>query len=156
MYQATGPPKTDGSYPTYFAPHANGGNGVPYSNLELWTMGLIPDSELVSVDVAEEASYIEGCYDRFTATAIRTYSPSEIIARTKSGIRPSTATPRAFRGLVVFATTRTTIDMATITQLNRDIEEFSMRSPLPWGYNFWTATGMRASIHLATASELAR
>ncbi len=155
-YQATGPPISGGSYPTSFGIQANGGNSVPYSNLELWAMGLIPDSELVSVDVAENASYIEAGEGKFTATAIRTYSPSELIARTISDNRPSTATPRAFRGLVVFASTRTKIDMATITQLNREIEEFSMRSLISWGHNFWMATGMRASIHLATASELAR
>ncbi|MFC1907013.1 hypothetical protein ACFLW8_02895 [Chloroflexota bacterium] len=137
-----------------FGTFANGGNDVPYSNLELWTMGLVPDSELVSIDVAEDASRNDAA--KFKATAIRTYSPNEIISRTISGNRPSMVTPRAFRGLVVFATTRTTIDMATITQLNGGIEEFSMRSP-SWGtHNFWTATGMRASLHLAAASELAR
>ena len=154
-YQATRPPRPPGySPPADFGLNANGGNSLPYSNLELWTMGLIPDSELVSVDVAIKASFIEP--GKFKADSIKTYAPSEIVARVMPGSRPSTTTPRAFRGLVVLASTRTTIDEATITQLNSDIERFSRRSPLPNLYNFWTATGMRASLQLAMASELAR
>jgi hypothetical protein len=154
-YQAVRPPRPPGySPPANFGLNANGGNSLPYSNLELWTMGLIPDSELGSVDVATNASFIEP--GKFKADSIVTYTPAEIIARIIPASRPSTNTPKAFRGLVVLASTRTVLDEATVTQLNSDIALFSRRSPLPDIYNFWTATGMRASLQLAMASELAR
>jgi hypothetical protein len=154
-YQAIGPQRPPAyAQPTGFGVFANGGNTVPYGNLELWTMGLIPDNELTAVDVAENAANFDGT--NFTATAMRTYAPSEIVLRALPGGRPSVNTPRAFRGLVVLATNRPAIDTTTIAKLNSDIEQFSMRASqtLSPTYNFWTATGMRASLHLSNASEL--
>ena len=140
-----------------FGTFANGGNSIPYSNLELWTMGLISDAELKPIQVAENA--VTSGSGTFTATAITTYTPAQIIARTLPAGRPSTLTPRAFRALVVVATTSATLPAETLNALNSDIEQFTMRSipTIPsTGYNFWTATGMRATMRIANASELAR
>jgi hypothetical protein len=152
-YEAHGPRRSDAStWQAGFTTNANGGNAVPYSNLELWTMGLIGDTELEPVDVAENpASTGTGT---FTASAIRTYTPAQIVARVSPEARPSTNTPRAFRALVVMASTSATLPAATVNNLNSDIEQFSMRSQPTLGYNFWTGTGMRATVHMATASEL--
>ena len=140
-----------------FGTFVNGGNSVPYSNLELWTMGLIPDAELKAVQVAENA--VSTGAETFTATAITTYTPTQIIARVLPTGRPSTSTPRAFRALVVVATTNPNLPASTVSALNSDIEQFSMRaSPTisSTGYNFWTGTGMRATIQMANASQLGR
>jgi len=157
-YQARGPRRIDGVARTGFGTNANGGNSIPFSNLELWTMGLIQDSELEPVDVAENPVFTRvetGTTGRFTASGIRTYTPVQIMARVLTESRPSTNTPRAFRALVVLATTNATLPSTTVSNLNSDIEQFSMRSQPATGYNFWTGTGMRATIHMANASELA-
>lgn len=156
LYMARRPKPNDGLvWGTGFSTNANGGNSVLYSNIELWTMGLIPDAELLSVDVAENA--VRAASDKFTASAIRTYTSVEIILRVKPESRPSTSTPRAMRGLVVVATTAAVLPTGTLTKLNQDIEEFTQIKPSVSGtsYNFWSATGMRSTLHLATASELA-
>ncbi len=157
-YQAQGPRRIDGLTRTGFGTIANGGNSIPFSNLELWTMGLIQDAELEPVDVAENPVFTDTetfTTGRFTASGIRTYTPDQITTRVLPGSRPSTSTPRAFRALIVLATTNATLPGATVSNLNSDIEQFSMRSQPATGYNFWTGTGMRATLHMATASELA-
>jgi PKD domain len=140
-----------------FGLNANGGNNVPFSNLELWTMGLISDVELLPVQVAQNAVFTSP--GQFTASSIDTYSPAQIIARIKPSARPSVNTPRAFRMLVVVATTQASIPDATLAKLNSDITLFTKRAMLPpgnGGYNFWTATGYRSSIHMAQSSLLAK
>jgi len=140
-----------------FGTFANGGNSIPFSNLELWTMGLIPDSALQAVQVAENA--VSTGSGTFTATAITTYTPAQIIARVLPAARPSTSTPRAFRALVVVATTSGALPAATVSSLNSDIEQFTMRATptiAATGYNLWTASGMSATIQMANATELAR
>lgn len=157
-YQASGPDRKPPSVPSSgFGSFANGGNSVPYANLELWTMGLLTDAELDPVDVAETPVAIDSAH--FTATAIRTYSAAEIIARVLPAGRPSSATPRAFRGLVVLASTQSTISTDKVAQLNTDIAQFTLQSePTTWlgVYNFWSATGGRATMQLAAASGLIR
>ena len=142
---------------TGFGTFANGGNTIPYSNLELWTMGLIPDSALQAVQVAENA--VSTGIGTFTATNIATYTPAQIIARVLPAARPLTSTPRAFRALVVVATTSGALPAATVSSLNSDIEQFTMRTTptiATTGYNFWTASGMSATIQMAKATELAK
>ncbi len=138
-----------------FGLNANGGNSVPFSNLELWTMGLISDLELLPVQVAQNAVFTSP--GQFTASGIDTFSAAQIVARIKPAARPSTSTPRAFRMLVVVATTDASVSASTVAQLNSDITLFSKRAMLPadkGGYNFWTATGYRSSIHMAQSSWL--
>lgn len=134
----------------------NGGNIVAYSNIELWTMGLIPDAELQSVDVAQGAVPSTTEPGVFTATGLVTYTPDQIIARVLPQARPSTATPRAWRGLVVLATTDATVSAATRDMLNGQIDRFSQRvTPVAGAmHNFWSATGRRATIQLSAASAL--
>lgn len=141
-----------------FNSFANGGNAVAYSNLELWTMGLIPDAELQSVDVAQWAVPSTTEPGLFTATGMVTYSAEQIIARVLPQSRPSTAAPRAWRGLVVLATTDATASAATREMLNGQIDRFSQRGTPPAGavHNWWSATGGRSSMQLAAASTLGK
>jgi len=141
-----------------FSSFANGGNVVAYSNIELWTMGLIPDAELQSVDVAQGAVPSTAEPGVFTTTGLVTYTPDQIIARVLPQARPSTATPRAWRGLVVLATTDATVSAATRDMLNGQIDRFSQRLTPAAGavHNWWSATGGRSSMQLAAASQLGK
>ncbi len=141
-----------------FGSFANGGNVVAYSNLELWAMGLIPDAELQSVDVAQGAVPSTTEPGVFTTTGLTTYTADQIIARVLPQSRPSTATPRAWRGLVVLATTDATVSPATRDMLNGQLDRFSQRLTPPAGavHNWWSATGGRSSIQLAAASQLGK
>lgn len=139
-----------------FSDIANGGNSVPYSNLELWAMGLIPDNELQAVTVAQGPTPVAEA-GAFRATGFITFSPTQIVARALPQARPSTSTPRAYRALVVLATTAATVDPATVTLLNQQADYFSRRAD-PGGstHNFWTATGKRATLQMGAASDLAK
>lgn len=119
-------------------------------------MGLIPDAELQGVEVAQGAVPSTTEPGVFTATGLVTYSAEQIFARVLS--RPSTATPRAWRGLVVLATTDATVSAATREMLNGQIDRFSQRVTPPAGamHNFWSATGQRATIQLSSASALGK
>lgn len=155
-YHATGPAvPPQFAQPTTFGLNANGGNSIPYSNLELWTMGLISDAELQSVTVAQNAAFTGA--GSFTATGLATYSAQDIVGRVQTVARPKTTTPRAFRGLVVLATTASSVSPSTTTQINSDVQQFTMRAATTqWNglYNFWTGTGQRATLQLASASGL--
>lgn len=156
-HHGTGPQPVFGFATGAFGTFANGGNTVPYSNLELWSMGLIPDSELLPVEVATGAVASTTEAGVFTAAGFMTYSPQQIIARVLPQARPSASTSRALRGLVVLVTTASTVDPTTVASVNGQITTLSLRAtPATATQNFWTATGKRATLQLGAASDLAR
>ena len=72
-----------------FATFANGGNGVPYSPIELYFAGLIPPEEVPDLWVAEDGEWLvengarvttESGDPVFTAENVRTYTIEDIIA----------------------------------------------------------------------------
>ena len=124
-------------------------------------MGLLSNSDLQPIDVAENAAFVPNSVKRFTASKITRYTPEQILQRVKAENRPNANTPHAVRGLVVLATTQQIVDNSKILMLNAQVEEFTMlRDPksinINFNYNFWTATGQRATLQLANTSSLAR
>jgi hypothetical protein len=71
-----------------FGKNANGGNSVPFANLELYTMGLLPPEQLTALQVANSPKAPPSSYDLndvkktfFMANGFTTYSEAQIRVR---------------------------------------------------------------------------
>jgi hypothetical protein len=137
-----------------FGPNANGGNSLPYSNVELYTMGLIGPGELESIQVAENPQS-NGQQGQFTADAITVYTATDLLTQHGDRIPTEQNSQKEFRGLAVIIST-TALSADKITSVNRDLENFSRQSAPDsyWGnaYNFWEATGERATLEIEVAN----
>jgi hypothetical protein len=138
-----------------FGPNANGGNSVPYSNIELYAMGLISSDELESIQVAENPE-VGGTFGQFTADAITTMTNNDLIAQHGQRVPSVQNSQKSFKALAVIIST-TKIGEDQIDTISRDLENFA-RQGTPdgyWGntYNFWMATGERASLDIHVLDE---
>lgn len=130
-----------------FGTVANGGNSVPYSNLELYAMGLIGPDELESIVIAENPSSTAD-FGVFTADGITTYSAADIIADNGARIPSHENAQTTFNALVVVISTGT-VPQEKWDTLNSNLENFAKQGDpdASWGslYNFWKATSGKAT-----------
>lgn len=130
-----------------FATFANGGNAIPYGNLELYLMGLIGPDELEAVQVAvnpEQGS----SYGQFMADAIETYTPQDMLVTNGARVPNHMNSQKEFRALTVIISTAQ-LDAERMESAHAYLDNFS-RPAAPddsWGTlnNFWLATGGRAT-----------
>lgn len=137
-----------------FGSFANGGNSVPYGNLELYLMGLIPPDELESVQVAvnPQAGSSAG---EFTADAIETYTPEALIMEHGARVPSYENSQKAFTALAVIISKEVLPD-ERIEAIDTDLENFSRpAAPDNWGSsnNFWMATQGKASFDFTVRQE---
>lgn len=138
-----------------FAPFANGGNAIPYGNLELYLMGLIGPDELEAVQVAvnpEQGS----SFGQFTADAIDTYTAQEMIARNGARMPNHINSQKEFRALAVIIS-KEELNEERMEVSHAYLDNFS-RPAAPndsWGtlQNFWLATEGRASFKFDVLPE---
>ena len=145
LYQADGP---DGD--STFSTFANGGNGIPYSEFELYLMGLI-EAEDVSheIKIARDAEYVSYGEGTFTASAIDTYTMQELIGNNGRRSPGPDSSQRDFRALTVLVTPEE-IGPQVAEDLASSVEKFSRQGDDEIGYlyNFWEATEGRATIQM--------
>ncbi len=144
----------------------NGGNRVPFSPLELWVMGLIPDSELSPQRVASIAMPLDPMLGRFIVIEWKEFTAAQI--RTNLGIRaPNTRnTQRHFRAATLVLTLNSELSQATQDRIRNDIEVMQFRGPHPSlrscsgtclnTHNLYTATGGRMQIGFAGLASMVR
>lgn len=138
-----------------FGSFANGGNSVPYGNLELYLMGLISADELESIQVAVNPEFVSSSGE-FTADEITTYTAANLIAENGERIPSHINSQKAFKALTVIISTEALTE-EKINDINTDLENFS-RTSAPdgnWGSsnNFWLATQGRASFDFTVNQE---
>lgn len=136
-----------------FGSFANGGNSIPYGNLELYLMGLIPESELEAVQVAvnPQAGSSAG---EFTADAITTYTPQALIAEHGARVPSYADSQKAFKALAIIISTEN-LSADRMNEIDLTLENFSRPStPDNWGgsHNFWMATQGKASFEFTVDS----
>lgn len=138
-----------GKYP--FGTIANGGNGVPYSKLELYLMGLIPKSEVPNIRifsglVGVSSSKVPNRY-QFLANNIKTITIDDIIAEHGERVPKPANAQKKFNILVVYLTSSKLTD-ARWTQFSNDVKLFTKEGSDgdADNYNFWEATVGRAAL----------
>ncbi|WP_158975731.1 hypothetical protein [Cellulophaga sp. L1A9] len=130
---------------TSFGTFANGGNSIPYSNVELYLMGLIPENELASIQVAINPVAGNGAGE-FTADEIKTYTAQELIAANGKRVPSYEDAQKEFTALTVIISPENAIDDTKKEEVVTSLEDF-FKQGIPSSestYNFWTATGERA------------
>jgi hypothetical protein len=126
-----------------FGGFANGGNSVPYTDLELYLMGMIPLTDVANFDVFSGLSQVTtaGSNIEFTASTRVTYNNAKILADAGGARNPSNITSQKnFRSLVVIITP-TPLTSAEWDTFDDQSEKFGRPSSddMPI-YNFWEAT----------------
>jgi hypothetical protein len=125
--QSTLKTNVDGAATRYqaaaFGQFANGGNSVPYSELELYLAGLIPAGQVAPFDVFRDISaYDPVKYTWEAATRIR-YDSTRILSELGARSPGTASAQKEFRLLVVVLTDKPLTDSAW-TRIDKDSEWF--------------------------------
>ncbi|WP_411030762.1 hypothetical protein [Spongiimicrobium sp. 3-5] len=131
-----------------FGTFANGGNTVPYGNVELYIMGLIGADDIEPVQLA--VNPVAGAtFGEFTADAIETITAADIVAQHGARVPNVENSQKNFKALTVLISPET-IEQDKIDATHSDLENFSRQAEpdASWGnaLNFWEATDARATI----------
>lgn len=132
---------------TSFGSFANGGNSVPFSDLELYLMGLVSADGLPDIKIAQ--NYVATGAGTFSASGFTTVSMDDIVridgARTP-GIAES---QKEFNGIVVVITDEA-LTSERWAAFDEDAYWFSLAGDdgVSSRYNFYEATEGRASLQL--------
>ena len=150
-----------------FASEGYADNTVPYSPIELYLAGFLPPDDVPDLLIAEDASWLLDEAGQpvlaangdpiFTATSIRTYTIADIVADHGARIPNFADAQKDFRAAVIFlideeqAGTRARLDAVSdaASWFSRASEDKNNQT-----YNFYEATGGRATITLGGLSEL--
>lgn len=140
-----------------FGTYANSGNSVPYSNLELYLMGLIPPHEVTSITVAESPLWTNRSSGTFSASNLREITIDDITQEHGSRNPDYKSSHKSFRAIVVILTV-TELTEAEWLFFSKQIYEFSVPGDdgISNRYNFWEATGGKAQIIMDNLKELLR
>lgn len=144
FYQADGPQGLGFG----FGVNANGGNSIPYARLELYLMGLIGPEAVPTIRKAIGASFVGPESGRFTANRIAQITMPEIIGANGERVPGVATSQKSFRALVVVLS-GVPVSPGTLNALEEDAKSFELRGDNnDVAYNFWEATGGRATIQL--------
>lgn len=132
-----------------FGGNANGGNAVPYTEFELYLMGMIPLQDVKPFDVFSNITWYEKAittWDVYFNGNKTTYTPAKI--ETDFGIRtPTPATSQKDFKLLIVVLTATPLDPVTMTTVSNDSSWLGLKQDDGTGlYNFWEATGGRGTM----------
>jgi len=138
-----------------FGVNANGGNNLPYGNAELYIMGLIDETELEPIRVADNPKPSQE-FGQFTADAILTYTPADLVNQHGARVPAMADAQKDFNAITVVITP-VALNEEQRSDLNRNLENFA-RAANPdayWGNanNFWQATQQKARISLKLSPE---
>ena len=131
-----------------FGPFANGGNGIPYNELELYLMGMIPVSSVSNFDMFTDITSLSvnsSTFD-FTASSRTTYTPQSL--EDLLGERsPSAGNSQKDFKLLVIVLTDEPLSEDEWNRVDATAEWFSKQEDDGTSlYNFWEATNGAGSI----------
>ena len=131
-----------------FGPFANGGNGIPYNELELYLMGMIPISSVSNFDMFTDITSLtvnSSTFD-FTASTRTTYTPQSLEDLLGERVPPIGNSQKDFKLLVVVITD-TPLSDDEWNKVDATAEWFSKKEDDGTSlYNFWEATNGVGSI----------
>ena len=133
-----------------FGPFANGGNSVPYNELELYLMGMIDVSSVNDFDMFTEITSLsvnESTFD-FTAAQRTTYTSSSLVDLLGQRVPGNTNSQKEFN-LLVLVITKESLTNEEWDIVDANAEWFSKtESDETSLYNFWEATGGQGSLKI--------
>ena len=130
-----------------FGPFANGGNGIPYNELELYLMGMIPVSSVSNFDMFTDITSLAINTSTFDFTASKTtYTPESLINLLGEREPSVDNSQKDFKLLVVVITDEPLSDDEW-SKVDATAEWFSKKEDDGTSlYNFWEATNGVGSI----------
>jgi len=130
-----------------FGPFANGGNGVPYSLLELYLMGLIPPEEVLPMQKAVNGHYNAPIWNEFTADSLQPYTINDVVTTHGPRIPSHETSQKSFRVLFVVLGGTAMTD-ARFEKMEEYVTSFTKIGDSGYIgiYNFYQATGSRATL----------
>ncbi len=138
-----------------FGTNANGGNGVPYNEMELYLMGMLPIDEVQEfdafLDVPTESFMLDSNDNSrivFTAGKRIHYTPESIIDSLGIRVPSYRDSKKSFRTLFVILS-KSPLTESEWEEYDNNIGWFCQTSDdnIPWLYNFWEATRGVGSIN---------
>ncbi len=130
-------------------------NSVPYSQLELYLMGMIPASDVAPFDVFRGVTFYDETTNEFEADTRVTYDSTRL--RTELGVRsPSVATSQKDFRLLIVVLTDVPLTTADWDVYDQDSEAFGRKAADNGGYNFWSATGGRGTMQTGNLKDALR
>lgn len=134
--------------PSSFGTFANGGNRIAYSQLELFSMGLVEASTVPATRVAKDGQWIDAANGIFKATNWDTFSAEQVFANAAGKIPASAGGQKHFRMATVVLTPNNVLDADLLIDLNSTLAGFTGDSVPSYGVvegllfnqNFYTAT----------------
>lgn len=130
----------------YCGPNANGGN-VPYNQLELYLMGMIPVEEVEPFSVFRNVSDVEcdyATYYAFTSTQEEIYTPQRLVEELGERKPDYKESQKDFKALFVVVTNED-LTAEEVKLYNDQISEFCANEKPEDGHNFYSATGGRGT-----------
>lgn len=150
---------------TGFSPETNWGNAVPYGSLELYLMGLLPESEVPPIQIAINAKGNPSINGLFTADRIDSICIEDLIAVHGPRIPDQQSAQNEYRGIVVLVSSAP-VSAPLMDRISEDIHQFSLphqpeqnwRKLRHWRgkENFFTATRGLACLELGNLEEAMR
>ena len=140
-----------------FGSFANGGNSVPYNEMELYLMGMIPVSQVSDFDVFKSiTSQIDNGNDTYTfiANQRETYTPTSLVNLLGERVPSSTTAQKDFKALAIVLTD-SPLTESEWDQIDNDIVQFSKIGPDDQAsiHNFWEATNQLGTIDFGNLSQ---
>jgi hypothetical protein len=143
-YDADSPAGTTDWYPNYAAIYDG---HVPYSQLELYMLGLIDYTQLDPIQYATNGAFTDITQGQFSADSIQTLTPENIVAQ--EGLRnPTPLTSQKNYRVLTVVLTPNPLTQGELDQYDTNVELFGRAGSDgdPTVLNFWEATGGRASL----------
>ncbi len=130
-----------GSGASWFGTFANGGNSLPYANMELYLMGMIPAAQLLDIEYAGNPVWVDRNNGIFSADTMNQVSAQSIITTLGARLPAFQSSQKSFNVLnVIVSTARITAQQFAANDVQ--ITAFSLRGDNgSYLYNFWEATG---------------
>lgn len=129
--------------------NANGGNGLPYSQFELYVMGLISANDVgQDIKIANDFQWIDTAAGTFSASSITTRTMAEVVAIDGPRLPDASSSQKTFRVLHLILTD-TPLTTNQWADADEDVFNFSLAGDEGTSsYNFWEATEGQASLSM--------
>ena len=130
-----------------FGSFANGGNCLPYSPFELYTMGLLSAGDVGhDIKIANDFTWVVSSEGRFSASSITTRTMADVV--TIDGVRvPDHLTSQKHFRILYLVLTPNPLSTGEWAAFDEDVHSFSLDADNGVSlYNFWEATGGRATV----------